>query len=72
MRDAFSGARRGSWKGVSMRKLKCTDVGMALENSKILTALIVFFQRWEWKLRNRSARGAEVVDCSKPNIVDGV
>ena len=32
-RDDFSNARRGSRKGVSMRKSRCTDVGITLENS---------------------------------------
>ena len=32
-RDAFSNARRGSRKGLSVRKSRCTDVKMTLENS---------------------------------------
>ena len=31
--DAFSDSRRGSGKGVSVKKSRCTDVGMMLENS---------------------------------------
>ena len=31
--DAFLDARGGSRKGVSIRKSRCTDVGMTLENS---------------------------------------